>query len=1009
VGRPNWWIGLVKPGSVAALLAGLWGMVLLVGCGGAGSQGAGLGDADAAMLDAGDGKLDLLDSGLDKTGLDETDQDGPDSPWLWPSPLPEAAPELDLSRWNPRLFRPSEVSLDGQWLFAFDPEGDGLERGMHQPPYTQEKYDRTIEVPFPWSSLLSGVGPEPPESWAKFGSEREVQSYKGDAWYATEVPVPADFGPDEMLMLRFGAVDWKASVYVEGDEAGEFVGGFVDFQVDLTPWASGRSSINVALKVTDLCDGAPEALLGKQGGIWYTCAGGIWQTVTLERVAKAHIRTVITGMSNDGLTAVKIAVSPEAQGLDGLKVRLAARCLSAGCLGQCQDGAAEAEVEGGVATMTLDLSQVPVWTPESPCLLTFVAQLGARNTWLGPTGGDGTGADRAEANRTGGDQTEGDGTGVVLDEVHGYLARRELSIEWFPGHSPHEQGEADRQFKAIYAGKKPVYLRSVLDQGYHPLGILQYPSRDARKDDLLFIKSQGFNGLRQHIKPEGPWFYAMADLLGLWVVYDMPCPAQETASGAGAAWREPYVALMKHLVARDGGHPSILWWVLFNEAWGVANPPFWNNSEGQEFVRTLVATVKALDPGRPVEDHSPGGLSDFLSMGAFPHVESDLMSFHLYASDLGWMAKRLAEVVAGFAPGLTGHFFGGRVQGGEPLFNSEFGGLAADDTRGDGGYLLHAWLNELHRHEKLQGYVFTQAYDVEWEKNGLMTYYRDPKELGLEEMCLTLSDLTGDPYLVLGPNPIVEAAPGAPLQFELGISGSAPLALTSVDVELRSQGGTTVESLSRGAASCAAGYCGLEGLAMVAPGEPGVYVLTVQAHYEGGTVKNGLYLIVDQPEPLAPFELTSLSVGLSPEVTCIADAACQCAGWCDLDFLVVTPGPGRYRLVFEGELASFDPDVPQTDSLWRMTSLELRLNDEGVMGALIPDSPADHRGVVSLSRHQDALRGRYGFASTYDLGVHDVGETLTLTLRSHDNGVAVFFRDGGRFLNGPSLFFVAEE
>lgn len=896
-------------------------------------------------------------------------------------PLPEA---LDFERWDPRAYRTSEVRLDGAWLFAFDPLSDGEDRGMPMPPFLAENYPEEIEVPYPWQSVLSGVGPEPPEAWEKFGSEKGLASYRGDVWYARMVPIPNSLQTGERLILRLGAADWKSDIWVNGVLAGSHEGGFTPHEVDITDYVeAGGTQAGVAIRVTDLCDDEPAALLGKQGTTWYSCSGGIWQEVTLVRRPAVHVRSVADGMdvARDGSVAVHVAVGTAEGGAGGnrndkpeMVVRVRYRCLEDMC-GKACEGSAFGEVEEGLAEVVLDLSAVPVWSPDRPCLLIRSVELAGEGVW---------------------------------DRVDGYMARRNLAIDWFPGHSPQEQSDPQEQYKAVFSDGQPVYLRSVLDQGYHPDGLYNYPSKEARRGDLEAMKQLGFNGIRQHIKPEAPWFYAMADAVGLWVVYDFPAPATDAASGPEAPWRPVYKETMRQLVLRDLSHPSILWWVLFNEGWGVATPAFWTTKEGQEYVRGLVEEVRQMDPGRPVEDHSPGGISDFLSMGQYPHVESDVLSFHNYSGDVLAIAQRVKLVVESFFPGAAQHFFGGRVQAGEPLFNSEFGGLAADDTRGDGTYLLHVWLNELNRYAKLQGYVFTEAYDVEWERNGLLTYDRLPKEYGLDELGMQMADLAGDPYLVVGPEAIVEAKPGESVDVAVGIRSSRALegqTLRLEMVQLEGAGPQVLEEQTRGPWSVPAGYTEMESFAWVAPTKPGVYAIRAGMTGPSGSVRNGLYLIVDDGVSGSGVTAEQIEKG---GVTCVADGGCYCEGLCELSMVVPTPGPGRYRITLEAELASFDPTMPQTDSRLRMTSLELKVDDEGVRGALVADCPADHRGVLSLSRHLKELRGLYGFWSSYDLGVAQVGETVKISLKSFDNGVMLFLRGGGRYLKAPQVRFTEE-
>ncbi len=526
-------------------------------------------------------------------------------------PPPETPTDVDLTRWDPQWYRPSEVSLSGPWDFAFDPEGDGV-----------DDYDLVIEVPFPWQAALSGVGAEPPAAYPPMETEATLQTYRGDAWYRRTIEIPTDWPTDDQVVLRFGAVDWEARVFVDGDELLHHVGGYTPFEVPLDT-APGEV-VTVEVQVTDPCDDDEAVLVGKQGGIWYTCAGGIWQDVTLSHRPPTHLVGV-----TDIPTDLGLDVTLRIVGAGGpAQVRVAVGCIPERCGGPCGpwviDSAVTPSQDGTEVTLSVPISDVPAWSPESPCLL-------GREILLDAPGG--------------------------MDRVLGYTARRAVSIDWATG-----SGE---QYKDLLNDGHPVHLRAVLDQGYHPEGIWQAPSREARIADLQAMKGIGFNGVRMHIKPEPPWYYAAADILGLWVVYDMPCPWDQAPSGPASPWRGHWEDAVRDLVERDRNRPSILWWVNFNEAWGLINPPFWGNDEGTGYVEDMYHLVKELDPTRPVEDHSPGGFSEIL--GAYPHVDTDVNSFHAYVADPEGIAARIAAYADGVYPGSMDNVFGGPPQDGAPL------------------------------------------------------------------------------------------------------------------------------------------------------------------------------------------------------------------------------------------------------------------------------------------------------------------------------------------------------
>src|SRR5690606_4733574 len=140
-------------------------------------------------------------------------------------------------------------------------------------------YDGEILVPFAIESSLSGVQ-------KRVGSENEL-------WYEREFTVPSKWKNNKIL-LHFGAVDWKADVWINDVKVGQHTGGYTPFSFDITPaLVSGKNRIVV--KVWDSTDQGFQPR-GKQvnrpEGIWYTPVTGIWQTVWLEPVPETYIENL---------------------------------------------------------------------------------------------------------------------------------------------------------------------------------------------------------------------------------------------------------------------------------------------------------------------------------------------------------------------------------------------------------------------------------------------------------------------------------------------------------------------------------------------------------------------------------------------------------------------------------------------------------------------------------------------------------------------------------------------
>ena len=155
-------------------------------------------------------------------------------------------------RWRLGRHR-SGISLDGTWEVQLEPDGEPL----------------PIRVPFPFEAPLSGIGRSEVHERLRYRREFEVR------W-------------DARSLLRFGAVDWRAEVHIDGRRVGGHRGGYTGFALDLGRLAPGRHELVV--EVEDPAEGSQ--LRGKQregGGIWYTRTTGIWQPVLLEAVPDDYV------------------------------------------------------------------------------------------------------------------------------------------------------------------------------------------------------------------------------------------------------------------------------------------------------------------------------------------------------------------------------------------------------------------------------------------------------------------------------------------------------------------------------------------------------------------------------------------------------------------------------------------------------------------------------------------------------------------------------------------------
>ncbi len=442
------------------------------------------------------------------------------TPWTEQVDAEEPLPEYP----RPQMERAEWLNLNGLWDYAI------LPREQQSPP---RDWQGEILVPFPVESALSGVG-------KPVGAEQCL-------WYRRTFNVPAGAG-GKRLLLNFGAVDWKATVFVNGAEVGGHEGGFTPFTVDITDALRGGGEQELAVRVWDPTDEGHQPRgkqIGKPSGIWYTAVTGIWQTVWLEWVPRNAITSVKVAPNVDAGQAV-FTVGTTSGGTVNVSVLDEGREVAGG------SGAAGEPI-------TVSLPNARLWSPEEPFLY--------------------------EVKLTCGD-----------DEVESYLGMRKVEVK------PDEKG-VDR----IYLNDQPLFQFGILDQGYWPDGLYTAPTDEALRWDLETTRRLGFNMTRKHMKVEPARWYYWADRLGVLVWQDQPSFMQkdhehQVLPGRVRAGRidpeavEIFRGELREMLDALQPHPSVVVWVPFNEGWG------------QHDTNEVLKWVKEYDPTRLVD--GPSGFSD---------------------------------------------------------------------------------------------------------------------------------------------------------------------------------------------------------------------------------------------------------------------------------------------------------------------------------------------------------------------------------------------------------------
>jgi beta-galactosidase/beta-glucuronidase len=585
---------------------------------------------------------------------------------------PGAAPsEQDGTYPRPQLVRTRWADLGGTWEFEFDDADDGRERGLT----SAQALARAITVPFPPESPASGVGDT---------------GYHRVLWYRRTVGAgeiaAAGHATGRTLLLHFGAVDYRADVWVNGAHLIHHEGGHTPFTATVPEPGEG---FEIVVRVED----DPHDLSqprGKQDWaeqrhvVWYDRTSGIWQPVWLESVPQTHI-THLSWRPDVARAEAELSIELSGHPLPGTHVRVTLR-HGDDLLAEQTVAVARSRTRTVIAVEALRNGQALddlLWSPERPTLIDASIELEV--------------------------------PGQAGDAVGSYLGFRQI-------------GEGGGRF---LLNERPYEIRGVLSQGYWPESHLAAPAADALRAEVELIRELGFTTVRVHQKIEDPRFLYWADRLGVLVWEEMPSAYEFSATASArliAEWTE--------VIRRDASHPCVAVWVPFNESWGVQQVAA--DAAQQELVRTMFHLTKALDGTRLV-----------VSNDGWEHTCSDLLTFHDYENDAVALlasygtADAVRGCLDGVAPSgrrmLVGTAEEAELTATRPVVLSEFGGVSIEPSDdGAWGYRLVESHEQFEQHlvglfaaargtESLAGWCYTQLTDTAQETNGLTDERRVPK------------------------------------------------------------------------------------------------------------------------------------------------------------------------------------------------------------------------------------------------------------------------------------------
>ncbi len=223
---------------------------------------------------------------------------------------------------------------------------------------------------------------------------------------------------------------------------------------------------------------------------------------------------------------------------------------------------------------------------------------------------------------------------------------------------------------------------------------------------------------------------------------------------------------MREAVLRDRSHPAIIAWVAFNETWGLGKAEdYKKDADTQAWVAKMVDQIRGLDGrDRLVEDNSPCN---------YDHIaNTDLNSWHFYIDDHEKARQHIEDVVAKTLPGSGFNYVPGKGQSSLPLINSEYGAVSAGGGDRDISWGLRDLTTQLRRQRKIQGFVYTELADIEWEHNGLVNYDRTPKRFGYETWVPDMrpNELLGPDFIGYDAPPAIVGKPGQTVTIPIFVS-----------------------------------------------------------------------------------------------------------------------------------------------------------------------------------------------------------------------------------------------
>ncbi len=563
--------------------------------------------------------------------------------------------EYRMEHPNPQFQRDNWLNLNGIWDFAFDFGKSGLERKLYlEGDDIHKKFDREIRVPFCPESSLSGIG---------------YTDFIAAVWYRKVV----DLSEEQIsgrTIIHFGAVDYESRVFVNGEEVGHHIGGYSSFEFDITEYVHTGKNAIVVYAEDDVRSGLQSR--GKQSGSYYsqgcdyTRTTGIWQTVWLEFVPKAYVKSV---KYYPDIAEQCFYVDAKVCGKGELTITA--------CYDAKKCGTVTKKVSGDDNKLCIPLSELYLWECGNGRLydikIKFLSEENGKET---------------------------------IDTISSYAGMRQIQIDGY---------------KFMLNGVT-VFQRTVLDQGFYSDGIYTAPSDEALLKDIKLSKSLGFNGARLHQKIFEPRFLYHCDREG-YLVW-----SEHGNWGLDLSNPESFLNFMPEwleAVERDFNHPSIIGWCPFNETWDYNG-----RRQNDKILANIYKMTKALDSTRPCIDTSGNYhvITDIYDLHNYRQNVKEFADCYCdFAKDGKFYEEHPSRQQYKEGLPLFISEYGGIKWNVESDRKDAWGYGDAPETEKEFIERYEGLTSALLDNPKIMGFCYTQLYDIEQETNGLYDYDRNPK------------------------------------------------------------------------------------------------------------------------------------------------------------------------------------------------------------------------------------------------------------------------------------------